>query len=106
MHLRNLRKILDKNHYAHILHERFSHKSAFFCQNLTREKLREALLFFGAKILYEKCVRKTLMKSMAGINFIKLLCAAFDRTDPECAKKDNVFLRFYDLRAQKLKSCL
>jgi hypothetical protein len=45
------------------------------------------------------------VKLTTGVNFINVLQAAFTHPDPESAKEtDNltVFLRFWDLRAQKL----
>jgi len=91
---------LEQEHqlFRYQFHQHFTRaffiQKCFFCQYLTREKLREALVFFGAKILFEKCARKMLMKSMAGINFINVLCAAFERADPECAKKTVSFYAF------------
>jgi hypothetical protein len=47
---------------AHFLHKRFSPKSFCHSQNITREKLREALS-------YEKCALKMLMKLTPGKRF-------------------------------------
>jgi hypothetical protein len=60
--------------FINILCAHFSYESAFFpkffrqSQNVTREKLRKALL-------YEKRARKMLMKFTPGVNLINLLGA-------------------------------
>jgi len=48
-------------------------KARFWRQNF----VRKCFVIFGAKILYEKCARKRLMKLTAGVNFTKLLWASF-----------------------------
>ncbi len=40
-----------------------------------------------------------------GVNFSNILCAAFARVEPKSVKKElksSIFLRFWDLRLQKL----
>jgi len=54
----------------------------FGAKKLQREHFTEAkngftFVIFGAKILYLKCVRKTLMKLTDGVNFANILGAAF-----------------------------
>jgi len=68
-------------------------------QNVTREKLREALS-------YKKCSHKMLMKLTPGLNFINVLRTAFTLVDPKSVKntvKSSVF--FYSFGIYGRKSC-
>jgi hypothetical protein len=63
--------------FINVLWARFSYK-------ISNPKASFAV--FGAKILYKKCVCKTLMKLTPGINFINVLRAAFLCQDSKSTK--------------------
>jgi len=95
---RTLMKLTPVVNFINAFWACFSYKSAFCCQNVTREKLREAFS-------YEKCVPKMLMKLTPGVNFTNILHKAFTSADPKGTKiqsSHQSFLHFWNLRVYKL----
>jgi len=70
------------------------------------EKTVKTSVFFAlVESLWPKAVRKMLVKLIPDANFINILGAAFTHQDPISVKKTDkltVFLRFWNLCAQKL----
>jgi hypothetical protein len=61
-----------------------------FCAKYWSQRLQSfvlALRLFGSKILYEKFVRKMLIKLTPIIDFTDIFCRAFRGKDPKSAKK-------------------
>ncbi len=64
-----------------------------FCMKFWHQKIsnpKQSFVNFGAKILYKKCMRKTLMKlTHAWVNFTNIILAAFVLQDANISKRQS-----------------
>jgi hypothetical protein len=98
---KRLMKLTTGIDVINILHTNFSYErcfGSFFHVHVTRKKLPKN--DFHTK----KCVRKRLMKLIAGINIINILCKPFMCADPKSAKR--YWLNFCTFQICAHKSCV
>jgi len=78
-----LRYFFRQGSISSTFYSRFLYKKCFFCQNVTREKLRKLSC---KALLYKKRVHKTFMKLTPCVKFTNVSRTAFMLVDPKSVK--------------------